>query len=111
MPPVVAPNATLSRVAGGGFSEDYGTVEGSDTDRWTGSAAVRVHEKVEVVVLGDRADEVKSTQIVLPRTVGDLVQVGDALTYEWRGVTYTRKARDLRGNDISDTTRVWVDNA
>jgi len=111
MPPVVAPNATLTLIAGSGLVEDYDQPEGTDIDRWTGAADARVHEIVETVVIADRVDQVKTTSIVLPRTIGDLVQIGDSLTFEWRTGTFTRKAKDIRGNDISDTTRVWLEIA
>lgn len=105
---VVAPNAALTLVAGGGAAADNDRPAGVDTTRWTGRVDARVHERTVEAITGQRVDVATITTLVVPRPVGRLILIGDTITYEHRGVTVARPVRDVRGNDITDTTRVWL---
>ena len=108
---VLAPNATLTLIAGAGTTDDWNTGPGADTTRWTGSTAVRVHDRVEVETAQGRVDVLSVTEMVTPRSIGELAQIGDTVTYSWDGATYSREVEQSRVRDIGDTARLWLKNA
>lgn len=88
-------NAVLTKIEGGGTSEDWDSPAGADTTRWTGTASAYLDEKILTQVNGNALDEVKQTRLVVPLTQGKMVYRGDTITYTQGSDTFVRTVRDI----------------
>lgn len=93
-PPLV--NATLTKIEGGGTSDDWDQPAGADTTRWTGTANAYLDEKILTEVNGNALDEIKQTRLVVPLDIGDLAVRGDTVTYTQGANTFVRTVRDIQ---------------
>jgi hypothetical protein len=88
-------NATLTKVEGGGFAEDYDRAKGGDDPKWTGSEGVYFNEASERVSSGE------STEIVIGRSV----VVSSDLAVDWKQgdtLTLTRGEEEI----VADVRRI-----
>lgn len=88
-------NAHLTRIAGGGTSEDYDQPAGSDTARWTGSEEAHVTELVVEQVDGTGLNQVKETRVLIPSTVQVVPDTGDTVTYSVNGTETSREVQQV----------------
>lgn len=84
---VLLPNATLTKIAGGGTSEGYRDEEGPDAAKWTGESPVHVSDRTGLQrglddnrLTRNRQDVVRVTEMVV---AGHLPEpaVGDTVEY------------------------------
>lgn len=88
-------NARLTKIAGGGFSEDGSFTAGSDTARWTGSVLAHVTETTLEQVDGNGLNQVKETRVLIPSTVNVVPATGDTVTYTLNGTEYNRDVQQV----------------
>lgn len=106
-----ARNATLTRVAGAGYSEDYDQPASPDTPRWEGAADALLAERVEETVNGRQVDELRVSTVVVPFDLARLVEINDTLTLIDRlGTERARTVRQVRLNRFAGTGRVWLED-
>lgn len=105
----LAANATLTRISGDGTAEDYRDPEGADTTtRFAGSAALWVNDVRELVVAGDGLNVVSERQLVVGNSIGVAApQVGDNVTYDRRGQTFTAEIVALKEYTWDDALIGW----
>lgn len=123
MPRLTLPqrNATLTRIASGGTSEDYDQPAGADTTVWQGEADAWFHDRVGLnlgtggVAGSGEADLIRRTYIVVPGELAEMVGPGVALTFtpDDQDAERTRDARDVDGPHSIDgaafaTARIWL---
>jgi hypothetical protein len=119
--PLPLTNATLTQIAGSGFSPDWDQGSGSDTVRWTGSTPAYVTEVMRAATesagdpLGRGKDaglelsEFKVTRIVVDKDPGKLIKRGDTVTYNWGDINgLQRVVADAQTYELFGTTRVWL---
>lgn len=103
-------NARLTRVAGGGASENYDQAVGTDSDRWAGDAEAQILERVLEQVNGERLDQVKQTTLVIPSNLGIEVATGDTVTYVVGGTSVSRDVRDVASHPEVGIVRLQLEN-
>lgn len=116
-------NAELTTVAGQGYTEDYGSSEGADTAKWTGTLDAYFSESVVRSTAQGSLDLLRQTVLILPAAVLDVIageagqdaiEQGDSLTFTHKGASHTRKVRDLRAVELAGhlgTVKVWLEDA
>lgn len=100
-------NASLTQIAGSGFQEDWDRPAGVDTVRWNGIADAYVTEAAITEMKENTQTEVKITRLVVGIDVGELVQRGDTVTYDWNNQTIQRLVDDVQTYVLFGTTRIW----
>lgn len=89
-------NATLTRIAAPGTSDDYDVPGTPGADRWTGSVGVTIRRDPIVEIQGNQAlNVVRTTRMEVPYGVGSVIEHNDALTYTHEGQTWTRRVDDI----------------
>lgn len=99
-------NATLTRIVGGGSSEDYAAPAGADAARWEGAEDAYLREELLTVTAGERRDEVQATRLTVPLSPGELAKRGDSITYIHAGETATRTLRGVETFRVYGTVRL-----
>lgn len=99
-------NARLLIITGGGTSEDFGSTEGADTEKWRGNQGAYITERVLVEVGGGGLDEAKQTVLIIDS--GHTVAQGDTVTYTYDGAEHTRRVRDIERHKLVGTTRLHL---
>lgn len=108
-------NARLKSIVGPGGSEDYDYSGDAGAPKWEGDIGAYVTEKVQTSTAQGRLDRFKRTTVIIP---GDLrppvdLQQGDTLTYDYAGVTFTRKVREFQAHLLAGmpaTVRIDVED-
>jgi hypothetical protein len=116
LPPLV--NATLTKIEGGGFVDDYRDGEGADTTKWTGESGCYVEEKVGLQrgldanrTTRGREDIVHATKVMLDGRLPEPV-TGDHITFEWNGGSARREVWDVESELFAAArlfTTVWLE--
>jgi hypothetical protein len=104
-------NATVTLIAGGGFSEDYGVPDGADVERWRGARRCYVDESLVTTVVGEDVNEVTRTRLILAPEPGRQVKRGDKVTYRYNGEVSTRKVRDVAMHSVSGEVTLALEDA
>ena len=99
-------NATLTKIAGGGTTEDYDTAAGTDTQRLAGSEDAYVVEDLLSEVSYGRLDQVEFTLVVVLLAVGALVLRGDTISFDHAGQTRSRTVRAVEQRRLMGTVRL-----
>lgn len=86
-------NATLTKVARGGTSEDYDAPEGADPTAWEGSSDCYVGERRATLTEGRVLNRERVVYALVPGTLD--VRVGDTITYR-RDDAGEPESRDVR---------------
>jgi hypothetical protein len=98
-------NARLTKIAGGGVSEDYDQPEGSQPAKWTGDIEATVVERAVEEISTGRADQVNLTHLLVSNAL--TVVPDDELTYFYRGTAVTRTVREVQRHDVLGLIRVY----
>lgn len=104
-------NARFTKVAGGGFSEDFAAAAGDDAARWTGDIEAYVREQVLTDTTGGSVNELKQTVVVIPRNLGVTVEPEDTVTFERDGEAVTRRVRQVADLQPVGTLRLYLHDA
>lgn len=107
-------NATLTKVAGGGTSEDYDAPAGADTQKWAGRVGVYVQERTERVTVQAGSDVIVGRVAVVPAGLPVTFEQGDTLTLDFRGATVTETVRAIATRampGVLGTTRLVLEDA
>jgi len=102
-------NGTLTKITATGTSADFDVPAAAGADRWTGSLGITVRERHVEQIAGGNLDQIDQTHVILPGTVGALVQRGDTLQFTFLGATRTRTAGTIVNSAGPITGRVRVD--
>jgi hypothetical protein len=104
-----AANATITRIAGGGVSEDFDRPAGPDTVRWQGEADAYRSQRTEQVARVDTLDIVTTTTVVVPIDIAQLVQIGDTISLSTGDeMEQQMTVTQLRLNPLGGTGRLWL---
>jgi hypothetical protein len=107
-------NATITQIAGSGFSEDYDQAEGSDTPKWTGTADAWLGEHAEMAEAGEDRSEISHDRLlVAQQDIGSTaLALDDSITYTHAGGSpSTRKVRAFEVFDALGLVQVTLRDA
>jgi hypothetical protein len=88
-------NATLTRVQGGGGSEDYDTGPTGGADKWAGATGVYVNDRTNRVTSAERSSVIVSRTVVVAAELRVDWQVGDTLSFTWRRIAEQGSVRAI----------------
>jgi hypothetical protein len=109
-------NARLTKVAGGGTSEDYDVPEGADDAKWEGDADAYYQEKRERVSAGGDTDLVLRRALIVETDLGIDFEEGDTVAFtlsvgDRTGKVQVIERRELAGMGPLATTRLTLEVA
>jgi hypothetical protein len=105
-------NATLTRIAAPGTSDDYDVAGTPGTARWTGSVGVTIRRDPIVEVQGAQAlNVIRTTRMEVPYDIGSVIEHNDAVTYTYEGETWTRRVDDITRAREVGRVRVELEDA
>jgi hypothetical protein len=98
------PNATLTKVQAGGFSEDYDRPAGADpTTKFSGSEGVYLRERTESTDTPAGQDVVMTRSVVARSELAVEWAQGDTLTLTYRSATVTEKVKIVERHQLGDS--------
>ena len=103
-----ATNAVLTKIAGGGFSEDFDQGDATENVKWLGSEDAYLVEKVASSVTGQGLEQARIDYLILPYSVAQPITVGDIVTYAQGAAPVSRKVRTIETHKIAGTTRLYL---
>lgn len=86
-------NATLTRVQGPGFSDDYDDAATTGADKWTGTEEVFYRTSAERIDAGGSSDVIVGRSLVVSDELDVDFAIGDTLSWTYRDVPQTAKVR------------------
>lgn len=104
-PVIPVGNVTLTKIAGGGSSEDYDAPEGADPERWSGSEPAYLNEEVLTDLAGGELNQVSRSQLTYPRSL-PVAHRDDVLTYTQDGNSVTRRVQGVEDWSTIGSVRV-----
>lgn len=107
-------NATLTRVAGGGTSEDFDVPAGADADKWAGKMGVYVQERTERLTHDRASDVIVERVVVVPASLPVEFAQGDTLTLDRDGEVVTEDVRAVARRElpgVPGTVRLVLEDA
>lgn len=108
---IPASNATLTKIAAVGTSDDYDHAATAGATRWESTIGVYVAERLIENIAASKIDELVETRMEIPYTVGKNVVRGDTLTYLKDGISLQRKAGTVWHNQLVGRVRVILETA
>jgi hypothetical protein len=100
-------NASLTAIAGGGFTDDYDLDATADgTVRWSGDAPAYLVRRRDERARGRTSDIVVDEFLVVDDELGKLVQDGDTVTFEFETVTENRQVSLVQRHPVAGTCRL-----
>jgi hypothetical protein len=107
-------NATLSAVAGAGFSDDYDQSATAGASKWTGSEPVYFQRETERVDAGGRSDVIVGRSVVVSDELAVTWEIGDVLTVTPLGESVqslkVRRVAPTRAPGLAGVVRLAVDD-
>jgi hypothetical protein len=107
-------NATLSAVAGAGFSDDYDQSATAGASKWTGSESVYFQRQTERVDAGGRSDVIVGRSVVVSDDLAVAWEIGDVLTVtplgEAQQTLKVRRVAPTRAPGLAGVVRLAVDD-
>jgi hypothetical protein len=107
-------NATLSAVAGAGFSDDYDQSATAGASKWTGSESVYFQRETERVDAGGRSDVIVGRSVVVSDELAVTWEIGDVLTVTPLGEAQqslkVRRVAPTRAPGLAGVVRLAVDD-
>lgn len=103
-------NAALTRVEGGGTTEDYEQAAGTAVTKFTGSVPAYVVLTESVRSEPDGRNRRKRSFIVVPFETTGLLELDDTLTFTYEGETLQRPVREILPHKVAGTTRVYLED-
>ena len=97
-------NATLTAVAGPGFTEDYDDPATAGSSKWSGSEDVTFSEITERVQIGGESNTIVRRSLIVDSELAVSWAIGDVLT-----VTYDGAARTVTVRRVGKTLATGLD--
>jgi hypothetical protein len=103
-------NARLTKVAGGGASEDFDQPAGAAAAKWSGDEDAYLVEKLVNSVTPQGLDQLRQDYLVIPAGLAGNVTTDDQVTYlrASDNVTATRKVKQIENHPVAGTCRLYL---
>jgi hypothetical protein len=106
-------NATLTRVAGGGYAEDYDRAAGADSEKWAGSAEAYYQERRERVAAAGETTLILRRSLIVANDVASFSE-GDVVSFTFDGSSRTGNVQVIERREYApagelQTTRLTLE--